>query len=1184
MLSAKRGTVALLAFTALGALGILFSGAVRAAEGGQSGGAAALEAASPYEAEALEAAASGAISASEAAAAAAVLGTAEEPFVVPEYNGAPIPDSALAEGPAAEPEEPPSAGIAVAAPDDAATGENPAPAQPPRKVFVVDTVRASPGEELRDVWASNDVRFSKAVLKGIFRAAGLEMTATPALFCEHGVPTNAEVVCSAFRTQAMLDYFDFPLQPVCQMHYALYATAEKAQEMTHEKIMEWPSLRVAYSPVSQGDTDDREKFFKYAKLEPEYICYPTSAGAVEALRRGEADVLFLYTPFGKRPEGLVEIVPMGDRNVYFAVRKDRPDLFKLMTSTYRKRYIEAIDRYDELREELLGIPRPKKRVRVAAYSRGDLFQVTPDGERSGTVEEWLMALSGQARWEIDYVYGDYEESLDAVLSGKLDLIGGLGYSAVRRGMTLLYPHTPIGVLRVYLWARNGSHFRPGNPKTWNGMKVGLLAGTHSAELAKRYISLSDYGMTYKEYREDHELEAAFERGEINACVDVEKPSLENAVALHVYVSHPMYICVAQSRMDLFGELETALDELCDDFSRYMRMITEHRYGFHSSLADLSLVEAEWLRARVAKNRTVYIDLSPWPYAVQDSHGDLTGFPGMLFREISRRTGLRFKAMPGKELQSAEAQFLRGETEFWIPYPARPKYLVNGTTSVFELIVPQEYAELVGAQEANEEFELLASPGTPRELVSILRKTVAGIESDRLQAMFMKAVAEHDIESRFFGMTPDELKRLFRNVGISLLLIIVLYGILMIRLYRRQAKKAELAAADAERHATAKTRFLAAMSHELRTPLNAVIGFAEFLSEGEKASEKHPEYVDGILTSANALLELINDILDFSKLEAGGEDLHADRCDVERIMEDLKTIFGFRVQKRGVKLVVKRKGAEKIPELMFSRQALRQVLINIVGNAAKFTSQGYIAVVYSWGKDDKTLKIDISDTGVGISDAKMKRLFDPFVQDIANRMDDEQTGQKGTGLGLPIVKRIIDQAGGTIDVKSALGQGTRFKITIPGLEEALPEEMAEEESGASAGGILAKLTGPLKGEITSALVVDDTPLNRKVLGIHLEKLGIKEIRYAENGIKAMDVMKDWRPDVVFTDMWMPEMDGASLAFVMSTSRTLSSVPVVAVTADVDAGATYDMTHFAKIISKPVTREKLSALFEKKGGEG
>ena len=244
-----------------------------------------------------------------------------------------------------------------------------APRAAAEAVPVVDCVR----DAALDYWAAQDNSFCRAVMDALFEETGIEPERMPFGPDHLMVSTNAVVICSVFRNPDILEHYDFPVQPLGRMHFALYTTPDRALSMKSMKITEWPRMRVGYSPVSQGQNQDRQSYFQHARLSPEYVEIPTSVGAVDALRNGDIDALFLYTPFGRRPEGLTEIVPIGDRNVYFAVRKDRPDLLQRLSHAYRDCYIDHVAKFDEWREKFLGIPRPAKRVRVAAYSRGEFF-------------------------------------------------------------------------------------------------------------------------------------------------------------------------------------------------------------------------------------------------------------------------------------------------------------------------------------------------------------------------------------------------------------------------------------------------------------------------------------------------------------------------------------------------------------------------------------------------------------------------------------------------------------------------------------------------------------------------------------------------------------------------------------------------------------------------------------------
>ena len=1028
-------------------------------------------------------------------------------------------------------------------------------------VKVIDCVR----DASLDFWAAQDSEFCHKVMQEVFREAGYETEHVPFGDDHLMVSTNAEVICSVFRNPDILENYEFPVQPIGRMHFALYTTPDRAPSMMSTKITDWPRMRVGYSPVSQGQNQDRQNYFNHARLSPDYVEIPTSAGAVEALKEGDLDALFLYTPIGRRPEGLTEIVPIGERNVYFAVRRDKPELLAKLSAAYRECYIDQIDQIDAWRLELLGIPKPKKRVRLAAYERGDFFNVSPAGDHSGALEKWMKAICGRTRWTLDYVYGDFDQSVADVKSGRLDIVAGLGFAS-RRREEFFFPHTPIGMLRVYLWAHPGSPYKPGNPETWAGMKVGMLAGTVSAERAKRQFDRSpSLGISYRDYHSDKAMLEAYLSGEVDACIDTEQPELTRECALHVYASYPMYVCTALGREALSEELEMALEEICDDFPKYLRMISERHYGLRSEMAALSLNENEWLSGRAKTGEPIYVDFSPWPFPLFDKNGKPDGFIGALLSEISRKTGLKFLPQEQTDLKTAEAKFLRGETDFWVPYPARSDSSY-GAESVFSLPVPQSIATLVGAEDIFDEFQLFARSGVPDELKAIINKVVTGIDPTHLQEMFMADYAERHVVHRVFGLTDKELKHLLAKIIAALAILVAAYGLVMMLLLRKQARRATAAAALAEEHAQAKTRFLAMMSHELRTPLNAVIGFAEFLAREGVEESKRREYIDGILLSSNALLELINDILDFSKLEAGAMDMRSGLCDVNQLLRELPAIFGYRVRRHGVKLAIE--APEKaIPVLKLSHQGLRQILINIVGNSAKFTEQGEIRVVVHWDETTSSLHLEVRDTGCGISEDKMAKLFNPFVQDIGSRMKSSAGEIKGTGLGLPIVKRMVENAGGTISAKSKLGEGTTFFIDIPniGIAEAQPP------APTTAAAVLSQAIPE------RVLVVDDMTMNRKILGIHLDHLGVKDIRYAENGKKALEVMDEWLPDAVLTDMWMPIMDGTQLAEAMHRERRLMQIPIVAVTADIDVGSTYDMSLFTKVIAKPVSGDKLKHLF-------
>ena len=370
---------------------------------------------------------------------------------------------------------------------------------------------------------------------------------------------------------------------------------------------------------------------------------------------------------------------------------------------------------------------------------------------------------------------------------------------------------------------------------------------------------------------------------------------------------------------------------------------------------------------------------------------------------------------------------------------------------------------------------------------------------------------------------------------------------------------------ANQAARAKTMFLATMSHEIRTPLNAVIGYSEFLTRPNLSPGEIREYTAGISRSANALLSLINDILDLSKLDSGIVDMSG-RCDLVKLFEEMESLFHYRAVTKELRL--SRSIRRDFPVLRLSEEHLRQVLLNVIGNAVKFTDVGIVewsAQAEEDGPGTVAVDIVVRDTGIGVSKEKLDTIFDPYVQDSSMR------GGKvygGTGLGLPIVKRLLESCGGTIRMESEPGRGTRVLIRIahvPVLPRKAPPAAGGNESRDRA--------APTIATALRALLVDDVPINLKILEIHIRYLGIRDVAKAGSGEEALRLLSEHKPDIVLTDMWMPGMSGADLAAEIRRNSEYNRVPIVAVTADNNVSATFDASLFAEIITKPIAADKL-----------
>ncbi|MEI7612489.1 MAG: ATP-binding protein [Betaproteobacteria bacterium] len=339
----------------------------------------------------------------------------------------------------------------------------------------------------------------------------------------------------------------------------------------------------------------------------------------------------------------------------------------------------------------------------------------------------------------------------------------------------------------------------------------------------------------------------------------------------------------------------------------------------------------------------------------------------------------------------------------------------------------------------------------------------------------------------------------------------------------------------------KSIFLSNMSHEIRTPLNAILGFSQILQKDPTLSPSQRDYLNTINRSGEHLLSLINEILEISKIEAGRSTLHIAPFDLTALLNDLKSMFILRTDAKQLKLIMDIPQA--LPRLLLGDEGkLRQVFINLLGNAVKFTSAGSITLkVTSERKPDGKIQInaEVQDTGHGIAPEEISKLFVQFEQ--------TSTGIRsggGSGLGLAISKEFINMMNGQISVRSVLDQGTSFAFSID-LDEA-------EEGSLKPHSIQTQVIGIHPGDRLPyrALIVDDSEINRAILTHMLRAVGF-ETEEAVNGIEAIEKYHSTRPDLILMDMRMPEMDGyeaiTRIKALESSSERPAKTPIIAVTA-------------------------------------
>jgi signal transduction histidine kinase/ligand-binding sensor domain-containing protein/DNA-binding response OmpR family regulator len=350
---------------------------------------------------------------------------------------------------------------------------------------------------------------------------------------------------------------------------------------------------------------------------------------------------------------------------------------------------------------------------------------------------------------------------------------------------------------------------------------------------------------------------------------------------------------------------------------------------------------------------------------------------------------------------------------------------------------------------------------------------------------------------------------------------------------RELKVARDAADSANR---AKSSFLANMSHELRTPLNAILGFSSLLRDGD-VSEKQRNDLDIINRSGEHLLNLINDVLDLAKVESGRTELEVECCDLKRLMDDVTEMVSVRARKKNIKLG--RNDFGVFPRFVRTDGSkLRQVLINLLDNAVKFTEKGFVELRLNstTSEDGKqiTLMFEVEDTGIGLSPEDHERIFDPFVQ------AGKPGNQRGTGLGLAISRRFAELMGGSLEVTSTLGSGSRFQLRLP-VDPADETEITSLEPRAE------RTVGvELDQQDYRVLIVEDVEENRLVLQRLMEKVGFA-VRLANDGAQGVETFQIWRPHFIWMDLRMPVMDGKEATKRIRALNGGFEVKIVAVTA-------------------------------------
>ncbi len=402
------------------------------------------------------------------------------------------------------------------------------------------------------------------------------------------------------------------------------------------------------------------------------------------------------------------------------------------------------------------------------------------------------------------------------------------------------------------------------------------------------------------------------------------------------------------------------------------------------------------------------------------------------------------------------------------------------------------------------------------------------------------------------------------IAVSFYLVLENPDIKLLELARDEKRKADEANAY-------KSAFLSVVSHEIRTPMNVIVNMTEFLMR-EEHSEQADKYLKSIKTSGDSLLMIVNDLLDQSKIEAGKMEIIEDVYEWEPLLEEVRMIIENRIDTKPI--IVKINLDEKLPDkIIGDRLRIRQILINLMNNAVKFTKRGSITLsidVENQNENGMWIRYSVKDTGQGIRKEDMNMLFKAFAQVDSNK----NYGKEGTGLGLTISKGFIKLMGGELRVQSEYGKGSEFYFTIYQHRASVDSESMDQKNRAIE-------TNKLIANRARILVVDDTSFNLKIMKLLLDETGI-HIDTATSGDEALELVKENTYDIIFMDYNMPYMDGAETTRMIrgyadeendaDKSLYYSDVPIIALTGDTleESKDVFISSGMNDFVEKPVSK--------------
>lgn len=880
-----------------------------------------------------------------------------------------------------------------------------------------------------------------------------------------------------------------------------------------------------------------------------------------------------------------------------------------------------------------------KTIRVGWLINNAGFQEGIPGERlSGWGYEYLQTLSYYTKgWQYEYVPGTFNELMDMLEAGEIDLMPNISYSAERE-QKLLFSSNPEGTERYYIYAKpDRDDLAKGDPQALQGLTIGCNSGVMQTIVGQQWLADEGVTCTYKEIDTGSALFEALADGEVDAVIMNDTISSPDASPMFYVGSSDYYFAVPKSRPDLMNDINAAMTSISRVNPRYNDEVKSSYSAQNSGSSSLTGPETSWLKDNGNTITLGYLK-NQLPYCTQNDDGEMEGSLASLATTLHDKFGITVKtvafssnkqmtkalskgtidvALPlfrdywfaeqGGAVQSnpmgtvsltaihssnnldgdlkniactANAIVNRFELESLFPDATVTEYsspeealkaLNKGTASC--IIVPSTRLQTIRDAHDIEDFETqeltntaqlscLISRGKP-ELLEIINKGIINA-GESLSASSYSPTSYSAQES-------DTFRFIYRNrIAVATVIIFILLVGIVILIWSLQRARQERQKADAAN--AAKTAFLTRMSHDIRTPLNGILGLIEIeeLKEGDVQVARESRAKARV--AANHLLSLINDILEMGKIEDRKLTLEHAPFNLKELCDDALVLCKLRASGNGITMQNNSLPYATGPYMIGSPTHIRRIIINLLDNSIKYNKHGGSVTFSSQTKpldNGRALFcFSVSDTGIGMAPEFLKHIYEPFAQE----GDDARSKFQGTGMGMPIVKSLIELMGGTIEISSEVGVGSTFNVQIP-LDIDKNPQAGERADGQANSCSLAGM---------NVLLAEDNELNAEVAQALLESEGIV-VTHAADGNETVDLYVG-RPagsfDAILMDIMMPGMDGyeATRAIRLSKKADAADIPIIALTANAfaeDAKAAHDAGMNAHL-SKPLDFNKLKII--------